>query len=109
MHLPHEGPLPKRDATSCLGKSNHNQPVGFRAVSEWGQEKGEAGRAAFVCSLQSRRVLRPVNTVSSPAAGDARAPDTMESLGAVNISVSKVTSGQETGVLSTPFTEQTHQ
>lgn len=42
-----------------------------------------------MCGLQSHRVLRPVNTVSSLSAGNARAPDTVESLGAVNISVSK--------------------
>lgn len=37
-----------------------------------------------------------MTSVSSPSAGKDRAPDTVESLGAVNISVSKVTGGQET-------------
>lgn len=57
------------------------------------RRKEEAGWGAFVCSLQPHRILRPMNTVSSPSAGNDRGLDAMGNLGAVNISVSKVTGG----------------
>lgn len=82
MPLPCKGPLLKSDSISFQGGEQ---------VQEGGKKKGWSGE----CSLQSQRVLRPMDTVSSPSVGSGEALDATLNLGAVNISVSRVTSRQE--------------
>lgn len=88
-HLPHKGPLPKKDASSCLRKSNHNQPVGSRAVNKWGQEKGRGWLGCLHVQAPIPQGPEAREYCQFTISRNARAPDTVESLGAVNISVSK--------------------
>lgn len=104
---PFLGLLPRSDSTTCFRKSNQQPACGFQGSKKVTPTAFLSPSSTLSAASDPKGPPQPMDTVSSPLAGSGGALEAMRSLDAVNISVNRVTGGQQAvSSLSSSHTEQ---